>query len=334
MKRIGSVILLLSVLLAGCIMSPADLETPAMQTAVFEYLVSTAATRTAMPQVDTAETTVPSRATGESPTDCTYRAQFVQDVSIPDRTVLNPGQEFVKTWRMKNTGTCDWGAGVVIRYSDGAVLSDHDEVVVPAAAASEVVDVSVPMRAPDQPGTYRSYWRLATPAGRSFGPAVYVLIVVEERLPTATRTVSPLASQTATPVADATPAPTRIACPLSASFLGDVTIPDDTVLRPGEPFIKTWRFKNNGACDWPAGVTLQHVAGTRMSVEPGALEEPVSPGETVDLAVPMRAATTPGTHVERFRLCEPDGDYCFGTTVYVRIIVRKGAFLGPAKGSP
>src|SRR5687768_7520314 len=35
-------------------------------------------------------------------------------------------------------------------------------------------------------------------------------------------------------------------CTDSAVLLRDVTIPDDTQLKPGEKFTKTWEFKNNG----------------------------------------------------------------------------------------
>src|SRR5512138_1314450 len=33
------------------------------------------------------------------------------DVTIPDGTQMTPGQQFVKTWKIKNDGICTWGAG-------------------------------------------------------------------------------------------------------------------------------------------------------------------------------------------------------------------------------
>jgi hypothetical protein len=33
---------------------------------------------------------------------------FIRDVSIPAGTVIGKGQEFTKTWKVQNTGTCDW----------------------------------------------------------------------------------------------------------------------------------------------------------------------------------------------------------------------------------
>src|SRR5512141_335890 len=40
---------------------------------------------------------------------CTYRAAFAGDMTIPDNSVIAPGAAFVKTWRLRNDGTCVWG---------------------------------------------------------------------------------------------------------------------------------------------------------------------------------------------------------------------------------
>lgn len=44
-----------------------------------------------------------------------------------------------------------------------------------------------------------------------------------------------------------------------ARFVRDVTVPDGTVLRPCETFIKTWRFRNELDRPWPAGTRLLFV---------------------------------------------------------------------------
>ena len=40
------------------------------------------------------------------------------DVNVPDGTQMTPGQQFVKTWRIKNDGICTWGAGYHHRGQD------------------------------------------------------------------------------------------------------------------------------------------------------------------------------------------------------------------------
>ena len=47
----------------------------------------------------------------------------------------------------------------------------------------------------------------------------------------------------------ATPRPTPRPAPL-ASYVTDVTIPDNTVFAPDTPFTKTWRLKNSGSQHW------------------------------------------------------------------------------------
>jgi len=35
-------------------------------------------------------------------------ASFVRDVTVPDGTKMEPGDDFTKTWRLLNAGTCSW----------------------------------------------------------------------------------------------------------------------------------------------------------------------------------------------------------------------------------
>ncbi len=44
------------------------------------------------------------------PSQVNDNVAFVNDVSVPDGSVLSPGQSFTKTWLVRNTGTSTWGA--------------------------------------------------------------------------------------------------------------------------------------------------------------------------------------------------------------------------------
>ena len=46
-------------------------------------------------------------------------------------------------------------------------------------------------------------------------------------------------------------------------MIEDVTVPDNTLMTKGQKFTKTWRFMNNGKCNW-SGYTIAFVAGDRM----------------------------------------------------------------------
>lgn len=129
------------------------------------------------------------------PDGCTYDAVFVTDVTIPDNTQLAPGTEFVKTWRLRNSGTCDWGEGFQLVFVGGGdQMSAPAAVSAPPAAVGATVDVSVRFMAPQEPGTYRARWRMRTPDGQDFGDRPFVQIVVP-----APATPTPQVTPTATP---------------------------------------------------------------------------------------------------------------------------------------
>lgn len=95
--------------------------------------------------------------------DCTYKATFVEDVTIPDNTIVPAGQSFVKTWRVRNDGTCTWGPTGqylhALAFTSGDQMGAPAEVPLPSTVEpGQSVDVSVTMQAPTAPGTYISSW--------------------------------------------------------------------------------------------------------------------------------------------------------------------------------
>lgn len=102
------------------------------------------------------------------------------DVNVPDNTVLAPGQDFIKTWKVKNNGSCEWGAGYVLAYAgyedqmSGQFVALTD-VVLPGAE----VEVSVQFTAPSAAGTYVSAWQMRNPAGVTFEEIIFVKILVQ-----------------------------------------------------------------------------------------------------------------------------------------------------------
>lgn len=112
--------------------------------------------------------------------ECTFRAAFVDDVTIPDDTLLVANEAFDKTWRIRNSGTCVWEAGTTLIYVSGDDLSDIDTLAVPATEPDQELELTVTMKAPAAPGTYRSNWQLQTPDDRRYGGVFYAQIVVPD----------------------------------------------------------------------------------------------------------------------------------------------------------
>ncbi len=111
---------------------------------------------------------------------CTLGAAYGGDVTIPDDTLLAAGEHFVKTWRLRNDGSCAWEPGIQLRRISGEAMSVAEEVLVTLTEPEATTEVSVEMIAPSTPGTYRSDWRLHTAEGLAFGSVLYVQIVVGE----------------------------------------------------------------------------------------------------------------------------------------------------------
>jgi hypothetical protein len=101
------------------------------------------------------------------------------DVNIPDGTEMAPNQEFVKTWKIRNTGSCTWGAGYSLIYSYGERMSGQPQPLAGAVAPGQEVEVSVSFKTPAKANEYVSAWIMANARGFSFGKALFVKIIVK-----------------------------------------------------------------------------------------------------------------------------------------------------------
>jgi hypothetical protein len=122
---------------------------------------------------------------------CTNSIAFVEDLSIPDDTVLAPGEEFVKSWRLRNNGTCPWTTEYSLVSLGGDGIPGPESLPLSSAVApGQTVDLSVTLTAPDELGTYRDNWQLSDANEVRFGvnslveEAFWVQIVVAVPGPT------------------------------------------------------------------------------------------------------------------------------------------------------
>lgn len=121
-----------------------------------------------------APTATPSTNTSTNTTaNCTNRAGNVRDATVPDDTVFKPGATFVKTWRIKNVGTCAWGAGYTVIFSVGDQMQvapqNANGVAIPATQPGAEAEVSVNLQASFKVGKYKGFWLLRGADGKTFG---------------------------------------------------------------------------------------------------------------------------------------------------------------------
>jgi len=105
-------------------------------------------------------------------------ASFVADVTVPDNSQFFPGQVFTKTWRLLSSGGAAWPANTRWVFVSGDQMGAPEGVDVPAAATGTTADISVMMKAPGAPGSYKGHWQLQTSDGDPIGQQAYVAIVV------------------------------------------------------------------------------------------------------------------------------------------------------------
>jgi hypothetical protein len=83
---------------------------------------------------------------------------------------MDPGESFVKTWRLENTGSCTWSTAYTVVFSGGDNLGAPASVPMPVnVAPGQTVDVSVTLKAPQNPGTFRADFKLRNAANVIFG---------------------------------------------------------------------------------------------------------------------------------------------------------------------
>jgi hypothetical protein len=107
-------------------------------------------------------------------------AQFVSDVTVPDGQEQLPDSQFIKTWRLRNAGTCSWSTSYAIVFVSGnAMGGPATQNLTATVAPGTTIDISVTLTAPHEEGDYTGYWALRNASNQSFG-SFYVLIEVAE----------------------------------------------------------------------------------------------------------------------------------------------------------
>jgi len=115
---------------------------------------------------------------------------FVADIT-PDAVVMPPGFHFEKIWRIRNSGTVPWTGRWLRRLGPPAGLgipSSPLRVQIAATMPGQTVDIAIPMRAQNQPGTAAAYWKMVDEDGHQFFPdrypeGVFTTVIVREGAP-------------------------------------------------------------------------------------------------------------------------------------------------------
>ncbi len=105
----------------------------------------------------------------DTPIPCN-RAEFLGDLSTTIGTTFYPGQEFVRSWLVHNSGRCTWNPDYRIQFVSGDPMGytapfSFTNFVLP----DESTVLNVILTAPSFSGIHRSGWMLRSDRGELFG---------------------------------------------------------------------------------------------------------------------------------------------------------------------
>ena len=160
----------------------------------------------------------------------TDKADFVADTTVPDGTTFTPGQTFVKTWQLKNSGSNDWGTAYAVAFVRGDQMGGPTSVPLSGTvAAGATAEVSVSLTAPTKLGSYTGFWMLRNAAGQLFGigadanQPVYLKINVGGTPGAPAATAVPGAISVSAATLSVAPDSFSGACPQTYTFTGSMT---------------------------------------------------------------------------------------------------------------
>ena len=151
---------------------------PAATTAVIA-IITTPVYATPIPY--SSSTPVPTNTPPPTEAACKDDSAFVADVTIPDGTIVPMGTEFLKTWEIRNNGTCAWNGDyrLVMTYSTDGISAATQSIPMPPVLPGEGLEIGVTLRLSKNlilGQEERAEFRIMNPAGKLFGAVPYVIV--------------------------------------------------------------------------------------------------------------------------------------------------------------
>jgi len=185
----------------------------------------------------------------EDPDPCNH-AKFISE-TVEDGTDFDPNENFTKTWRLKNDGTCTWNTNYKLVFVDGDQMSGpSNKNLTQSVAPGEQVDITVDLKAPGSEGTYKGFWKVADDEGQYFVHNIWVEIeVINPAAPPPTKADLDITEFTllpAIPVAD-------------TSMHTRVKVKNQGGTDAGSFKVEWYGLETftNPSCDWNVGAGLQ-----------------------------------------------------------------------------
>lgn len=93
-------------------------------------------------------------------------------------------------------------------------------------------------------------------------------------------------------------------CINDAEFIGDLSVPDYSIVERGQVFEKSWEVRNIGSCTWMPDYQLIQAGGNPLSWQTISIPGIVAPGETATISVNLRSPQTSGKYHAWWQLAD------------------------------
>lgn len=105
-------------------------------------------------------------------------AIFISE-TVPDNSEFTPGDGFIKSWTIKNTGYCEWNTNYRLVFLNGNAMGGDAITYLPESVSpGESITLTTNLTAPATSGTYHGEWRVQSDLGIKFA-RFWVQIVVK-----------------------------------------------------------------------------------------------------------------------------------------------------------
>ncbi len=110
---------------------------------------------------------------------CLNDLLFLDDLTVPDGTLVLPETLMDKRWSVENTGSCNWDQHFSLKLVAGSEMGARVKQALYPARSGTQATIRILFSAPPEPGTYRSAWQAFSPQDEAFGDPIFIEIVVE-----------------------------------------------------------------------------------------------------------------------------------------------------------
>lgn len=182
-RHIPFVILLglcICILISACTGLEVNLSSNSQQAPI--YLPPTLAvspTPSSSPSTSAALNLTPTSILASPTPACSDNLTFLEDQTIPDGSLVQPGESLDKRWLVENSGTCNWNRGYRLKLMAGPEMGANGEQALYPGRASTQVSIRLVFIAPTEPGAYRSAWQAYNDHNEAFGDPIFIDIIVQ-----------------------------------------------------------------------------------------------------------------------------------------------------------